>query len=414
MRKAGDSYCYVDCVVDEIADLLSQNVKLAQIEQRLEELPSGLEEYFRFVLRQIYERGRLPAATQILRLVAIAIRPLKVDELKEALRTLASASSQQPTERDKQLKLALDQAVNDIRGYIKQCNPLLHVRNDSLYFANDSARQFLFGNHPPPLNEFQIDRFESHFRTALFCLDYIKQSPLKTKAIPYNDEIFSQWTGLRYATVHWCEHARESGHMRKLLVEPAAFMLDEKSPLRQNWWQTYASYHGAELTLHTEEKRIYDNLSSQERIVQRELDKVVPPPLHMNARLGLVEWVQTLLERKEVQKKKKTVLNKPDANGIQPLTWAAMENHLDMAKVLLIEGADPDTMSALQPQGGSSFGALRKMKSYTREMVNHDGLWTGDHTVLYRAVFRGHVEMVNLLLAYHADPDRCGWADYST
>lgn len=397
-----------------MANLLAAKTPLEQVEQRLNDLPAGLENYFRHILQQIHDRGQRKAVTQILRLVAIAVRPLKVNELAEAMRTLASASSEQLTDYEKSSKLELDQAVKDPQGYIKHCSPLLQIHSDYVYFANDSARQFLFGNHPPPLNEFQIDRFESHCRTAQFCIEYIKSSPLKTRSIATDDGIFHQWPGLQYATVHWCEHARNSGHMGKLLVDAAAFMLDEKSKLRQNWWQTYVSYHSADLTLHKDEKKLYDNMSSREKNVQRELDKAIPPPLHMCSRLGLVEWVRYLLGKIENPKKKKAALDAMDINGIRPLTWAAMENHLDVAKVLLAENADPNTMSALQPKGGSSYAAVRKMKSYAREWTDHDGIWTGDHTILYRAVFRGHVDMVQLLLDHGADPDALGWSDFST
>ena len=407
LEKAEDSYFYVECVTTELA----QETTLARVEERLDQMPSGLDAYFRHVLRQIYERGRLLAITQILRLVAIAVRPLTVVELAEALRTLSFAGTEAPIHLEKASKLALHEAVRSITDYIGQCSPLLQIRNNSVFFANDSAKQFLFGKHDPPLDEFHIDAEESHYRTAHFCIDYIKQSPLKTRAIlSPNDEIFDQWPGLRYATIHWCEHARRSGHAAKDLFKAAAFMVDEKSKLRLNWWQTYVSYHVASLTLHKEEKKMYEGISWQEKNIQQHLDKATPPPLHMNARLGLVEWVRHLLNTKTASN-----VNAGDLYNIQPLTWAAMENHLEVAKMLLAAGAHPNAMSTLQPKtAGSSFAVVRKMKSYTREATSHDTLWTGDHTILYRAVYRGHAKMVQLLLDHGADPDALGFADFST
>lgn len=187
-------------------------------------------------------------------------------------------------------------------------------------------------------------------------------------------------------------------------------MIDDKSSLRTNWWQTFVSYHGADLTLHKEERKIYENMSWQEKNILRQLDKATPTPLHMNARLGLAEWVRQLLASKT-----KSGVNDLDIYSIPPLTWAAMENHTAVAKVLLAEGADPNALSTLQPRSaGSSFAAIRKLNSYTREALNHDALWTGNQTILYRAAFRGHVEMVQLLLDHGADVNLLGWADFST
>ena len=407
MEKAEDSYFYIESVTNELA----REITLDRVEERLDQMPSGLDSYFRHVLRQIYERGRLPAITQILRLVAIAVRPLTIAELAEALRTLSFAATEAPIHQDNASKLALDQAVRSTQDYIGQCSPLLQIRSGSVFFAHESAKQFLFGKHDPPLDEFHIDASESHYLTAHFCIEYIKQSPLKTRSIlSPDDKIFDQWPGLRYATVHWCEHARRSGHAAKDLFKAAAFMVDEKSDLRLNWWQTYVSYHGADLTLHKEEKKMYENMSWQEKKIHRQLDKATPLPLHMNARLGLVEWVRHLLDTKT-----KSVVNAGDVYSIQPLTWAAMENHLEVAKVLLAAGANPNALSTLQPKtAGSSFAIVRKVNSYAREVSSHDALWTGDHTILYRAVFRGHAKMVQLLLDHGANPDALGWADFST
>lgn len=181
------------------------------MEQKLGQMPTGLDAYFRYVLNQIYERGRRPAITQILRLIAIAVRPLTVDELEEALRTLSAADRETLVKQDTQSQLALNQAVGSIHDYLDQCSPLLEVRGSSVFFANDSAKHFLFGQLDPPLDEFRIDAAESHYKAAHFCIDYIKQSPLKTRAVlDPNDPIFNQWKGLRYTVIHWCEHARRS------------------------------------------------------------------------------------------------------------------------------------------------------------------------------------------------------------
>ena len=47
-------------------------------------------------------------------------------------------------------------------------------------------------------------------------------------------------------------------------------------------------------------------------------------------------------------------------------------------------------------------------------MTTGESLWTGDLTVLYRAAFRAHVDLVELLLDHGANVDALGWTGLST
>ena len=328
-------------------------------------------------------------------------------ELAEALRTLSASDGYTPARPSKASSGMLEEPVTNIRDYIDQCSPLLQIRRDSVFFANDSAKAFLFNKHDPPLDEFHIDAVDSNYRTALFCIEYIKQSPLKTRAISsLTDEVFKHWPGLRYAMLHWCDHAKRSRPAAKGLVEFADFMLDEKSDLRDNWWQTYM--------LHEEESKLYEGLIEREKEATRQLAKTTPPPLHMCAKLGLTEWVRCVLDRLDT-KKAKIVVNTGDAHGVPPLMWAAIEGHVETSKLLIAAGANVDELSTLQANtSGSSRGLIKRLNSYTRQVTTGASFWTGDLTTLYRAVFRGQVDVVELLLDHGANVDALGWSSLST
>ena len=112
--------------------------------------------------------------------------------------------------------------------------------------------------------------------------------------------------------LHWCDHAKRSGPVAKGLVQFTDFMLDEKSDLRDNWWQTYV--------LHEEESKLYAGLLEREKEATRLLAKTIPPPLHMCARLGLTEWVRHILDKLN-PKQAKVAVNTGDVHGVPPLMW---------------------------------------------------------------------------------------------
>lgn len=403
LEKARDSFVYVECVTKELA----RNKALGDIERKLEEIPSGFDPYLRYVLRQIFERGRLAAITQILRLVAIAVRPLAVTEIAEALRSISASEGREPARHGQASREELQEAIDDLNDYIDQCSPLLQIRNDAVHFANESAKAFLFNKQDPPLDEFHIDRIDSNLRTALFCIEYIKKSPLKSHSISsLKDEVFDHWPGLKYSMLHWCDHAKLAGPASKSLIPNTAFMLDEKSELRNNWWQTYR--------LHETESKLYHGLSEWEKKAPRELDRTTPPPLHTCARLGLDEWVNTMLERLD-ERESKIAANTGDSQNVPPLMWAAIQGHVETAKSLIAAGANVNATSTLLPKSaGSSYRVVQSFNAFSRQKAEQDGAWTSNLTILYRAVLREHKEMVETLLAHGADVNGVGVLDLTT
>ena len=147
--------------------------------------------------------------------------------------------------------------------------------------------------------------------------------------------------------------------------------------------------------------------------IQRELNEEVLPPLHMACRFGLLEWVRALLEAKQEDRTLPQAIGALDKNGLDPITWAAIEGHMKVVELLLDYQANINATTALLRKTAFSALSPRWLLSYLRESIHGDAIWTGKHTVLYRTVFRGHSQVLRLLLERGASPNLKGWADLS-
>ena len=249
-------------------DEIGHETTCSGITERLSRIPQGIDAFYGRILGQIRDQPirdqrRFHAITQILWLVAIAIRPLTIEELGEAVTTLASMSIGAKSNTDRASTLKWDRPIKD---YIEQCSPLLVRRGNFGVFFHYSDKNFLLDStrNILELKDFNIDAAESHLRVARLLLYYLKQSPLNDKpVVSQDDHTFEEWPGLRYAASHWCDHARRCGIRSREILESANFMLDQDSMLRQYWWQTYISLQsqrkdkGKELMLHMNRRSMH-------------------------------------------------------------------------------------------------------------------------------------------------------------
>lgn len=101
-------------------------------------------------------------------------------------------------------------------------------------------------------------------------------------------------------------------------------------------------------------------------------DQSAPTPLHLAAQQGDLDTLYRLLDHPDQQT---TTAADPDAQGITPLHWAAINSHILFCKALLERGAEPDL------RGG--------------ELAATPLMW---------AARQGHLAVVHLLIKYGADP----------
>lgn len=101
-------------------------------------------------------------------------------------------------------------------------------------------------------------------------------------------------------------------------------------------------------------------------------DQEAPTPLHLAAQQGDLDTLYRLLDHPD---DRTTTAADPDAQGITPLHWAAINSHILFCKALLERGAEPDL------RGG--------------ELAATPLMW---------AARQGHLAVVHLLIKYGADP----------
>jgi ankyrin repeat protein len=397
---------------------LEKETTCSGVLQKLRTFPKSLNAIYGRMLLQIEESDRRMQTSLILRWVALAVSPLTLEELAEAIHTQPFTTVDAEPTGDQIVVIGAQQVIRD---QIKMCGSLLQIHGETVVLVHKSAREFLLRKEADDstiLEEFRIKPAEAHMLIALTCLECIKRSPLRQRALsPDSSVTWKESPLLRYAVVHWQEHAKLSVDQGVALFNSPSFLFEKNAQIRDNWWQTFEACVGGRgrewgraITLRRDEEKLGDILRGIELKIQRQLNEKTMPPLHMACRLGLVEWARAILQTTKHQRNLPKVISALDENGLNPLTWAAMEGHVDVVGLLLDYQADINATTSLIKGAGLSLMPSRSLNSYIREVTDGDSIWTGKHTVLYRAAFRGHAGVVSLLLERGAEPNLKGWA----
>jgi ankyrin repeat protein len=326
---------------------LSQKQTCSEILEVLKDLPTGLPAIYNRMLLQIPARHR-EVSQAILRWVTMAVRPLRLEELATAA-DVRSYSSQ----------ITVEQTARDA---VTLCGPLLKLQEQEVSLVHQSAREYLLRKEPDNdavLEAFRLSTEPSHFQVVQKCLSCIVQSSLQYKTTDLDAEIDPRESPLlRYAILHWHEHARSCSSLAAELIVPYELFFQENSPLRNNWWDTCRK--AGQLTQH-------ESL----------------PPLHMACFLEIMPWIEAILPGKSYTLIYDEFINMRALDGntaLHLVAWdeketVTREGKEAVARLLLDRGADPN---AKDPYG---------------------------YTALHMAVVRGKAVLVQLLLERGADFD---------
>ncbi|KAL6692643.1 hypothetical protein J3F84DRAFT_402055 [Trichoderma pleuroticola] len=366
LDRAQGTFLWIGFVMAE----LSRKRTCTQIMETLEGIPKGLHRIYSRMLAQI-EVSRRSVIFDILQWVTVAVRPLTISELSEAIHLPSTA------------KISKEQAILD------------HITLFSL--VHQSARDYLLqsdADSDPMLKEFQIQAEHAHATLAEVCLDYIEKSDLRNTPLDMKDaSVLQKSPLLEYATMHWPDHARccsDADDKNPLRLSRPLFQ--ETSSMRNHWYIFWRNEH--------------------------------PSLLHMASYFGIYELVRELLMTN-------TLLRTPPAvnetlNGVDdtmPLSLAARGGHMAIVQLLLTNGADgKDT--ALQEAAYEGHMAIVQLLltngADSKDMVlqlatdpSHipykllliaNGADNSDDEILQRAAARrGHTAIVQLLLVNGAD-----------
>ena len=343
----------MDCQLKYLARCLP-----VDLERALSELPATLDETYERTLGEI-EDVNWEAAQRLLQCVAVAARPLRVEELAEIL---AFNFNTGPIP-----KFLMDCRLEDpVKAVLSICSTLLSLVNVEnsrvVQFGHFSVREFLtstrFAQKCNTIStRYHISMSPAHTIIAQACLGILLHLPENVTT-----DSLVQYPLAGYASEHWFEHARFGG-VSQNVIEGMKQLFDWTKPHFAIWlWicdPTIPSW----------------KLRGTERA-----EKPLPPrgiPLHYAAFCGLHDVVEVLAISQQ------DVNSRNFNNGLTPLHLASREGHLDVARNLVEHGAN----AAAQDQFGS--------------------------TPLHEASERGHLGLARFLVEHGANAaaqDQHGWA----
>ncbi|KAI1169558.1 hypothetical protein F4777DRAFT_584790 [Nemania sp. FL0916] len=162
----------------QVEDLCEQTCD-EDIRRTIANLPQNLEETYRRVLRRITSRRHSQIARKIFPWIAAAVRPLSLEELREAIAIEIGQHYTKP-----------ELLCNDMNKAIVACENLLHVDEEdgSVQFAHNSIRQFLVKpsillSSAHGLEVFLIDLEKADHFAGEICITYLHFNDFQTALI---------------------------------------------------------------------------------------------------------------------------------------------------------------------------------------------------------------------------------------
>ncbi|KAK0510326.1 hypothetical protein JMJ35_007720 [Cladonia borealis] len=392
-EKAGGTFLYVSLVLQDL-----QKAKIfSQVKQKLQGLPLDLNDVYDRILGQI-DADCKETAKLVLRWVAVARRPLTVDELAVA-RALGTEEYEENTMPPKDL-------LDELKDSFKCCEPLVYVdpENDTVNLVHQSAKDYLLSTYlqgKDGLSQYQIATDWTNFLIFQTCWTYLSLEEFKqgtviiercedhTLRVQKLDKQFLYNHGfLQYASKEWQEHALAAS---QVLITGYEFRTDnlDKLPTLRDTWLIRAAAEGQEVVV----QRLLDNgaeLNSK--------DELGRTPLSYAAENGHEAVVKLLLSYDVAADSQDT------RYGQTPLSWAAENGREVVVKLLLSYDVAADSQSKYG-RTPLSWAAENGHEAVVKLLLSRDDVAADSqdtrygHTPLSRAAENGHEAVVKLLLS---------------
>jgi ankyrin repeat protein len=377
----------------------------------LQELPKSLDETYQRILKEINNANQ-KEAHRLLQCLAVASRPLRVEELAEVLALDVDAGGI-PTFNEKWRWEDHEAAV------LSACSSLVCIINDDssrvVQFAHFSVKEFLTSDRLTSMGDvsrFHIADEPSHVILAQACFGVLLSLDDDTSKENVIDIPFH-----KYSSRNWVEHA-QVGNVELQIKDAMDCFFDVDRPhlaafmrVDSPWddVRVIADSPDGELTgvpsltpLHLASALGFGNLAKR-LIVKRaqviNFSGLLGTPLHLSAQNGHIKVVQLLLAHG-------ADINSRSVDNSTPLHIALQNGHLEIAKWLLKSGADLDS----QDESGLTPLLLAASRGHTdicRILLDRNvDVHVRDnrrHTPLHFATSIGHLEISRILLDRDAD-----------
>ena len=394
------------CQLGYLGDCLPGRIRHA-----LDELPETLDGTYERTLQKI-KSTNWEFARRLFLCVAVASRPLRVEELAEFL-TFDVKTGPIPKFRE-------DWRVEDpLEAVLSICSTLLAVVevNDSLVmqFSHFTVKEFLVsarvgekcGITP---SRYHISITSAHTFVAQACLGFLLHLDENI-----TKDVLKEFPLAEYAARHWIEHARFEGVSEntedgmKQLFDPCkshlAVWIWVRNPIP---WMRHKRaerpfpplgsplHYAAFCGLHTIVKKLA--IEHPQYMHSRDFcDRSTP--LHLALQRGHMEVARLLVELG-------ADATAQDNQGWTPLHWAAKEGSMDLAYLLIVQGAD---VTAQDNDGWTPlhWAMLRGSVNISHFLIEHGADLTAQDgnglTPLHWAVKEGSVDVTRILVEHGAD-----------
>ena len=376
------------CQLDMLRHCLAPSLR-----RQLNELPKSLDETYERILEEIESTNQGHHARRLLHCLAVALRPLRVEELAEVLafdldETEGEIPQHHPEWRWEDQEQAVLSACSSLISIVKW-----YFGSRVVQFSHFSVKEYLTSNRLSAASgdvlQYHILPEPAHLILARACLGVLlsldscanNESDLDNIEIDRRDEGIPL---LKYAAEHWFSHA-QVGRVSSCLKDAMERLFDSSKPYFSAWIRRY-------------------EVDSDHRPRLSAWPVLKPTPLYCAARCGFHDLVQHLIVKYPEQ------VNYRGGDFRYPLVAALSRGHFRIAELLLENGArvnvrgDPPLCFTHYFFDDHRIHAVKFLLKHGADVNAMSEL--RNLTPLCLATFRGCLEVTQMLLEHGAEVDR--------
>jgi ankyrin repeat protein len=360
------------------------------LRDQLNELPKSLDETYERVLKEIQSTNQGRHARRLLRCLAVALRPLRAEELAEVLAfDLDTAEEGVPTFHPEWRWENQEQAV------LSACSSLIAIVGSGnsrvIQFSHFSVKEYLTsdrlaaaGAESAEISQYHILPDPAHFILAHACLGVLLCSD---HCVNEGSDMDSDQENpkdnplLEYAAKHWVSHA-QVGNVLSHLEYAMETLFDPNKPYFLGWIR---------IVTRKNRYRFYNSWSHSN-----------PIPLYYAALCGFYDLVQRLIIKYPEQ------VNHRGGDYGSPLVAALSGKHVRIANFLVEHGAhvhvrgNPPLCLSIRLSDDACVDAVQFL---LRHGARVNAANEGFQTPLHVAATLGRLEVARILLEHGADAD---------
>ncbi|TFK21240.1 hypothetical protein FA15DRAFT_645855 [Coprinopsis marcescibilis] len=390
-------------------DMLCSCLRIKDLREALDQLPTGVEAMYRTTLERIEHHDRRNVVRRALLWIIYARRPLSMKELLRAVSTCPDTYA-----FDDELSVDEDTLVSACCGLI-----VVESKKGEVRLVHYTAQDFL----KRYLSQFDVDPHAVIASTCVGCLSQHKFDNYSGQINGYQGMPFQTQPLLRYSHENWASHTRSSN----ILPLPVIHFIRRcrRYPLRldhrDSWWDYLSAYHLASAY------GLTTLLSHWLGLDDTHPDLWPPPPkLAINAKttkgrtpVAVATHLYNFKTLKILLRAEGVDVTSPDYEGQTPLLLAAQQDYVEFVQMLLekvdivhVNMSRQDSWSTVEGHVGDTAlmvaawnGSVGVVKALLRvEGVDVNRSHTIDGTALMQVSRKGVMRIVQMLLQ-HKDID---------